>query len=390
MKKLQQHIPAGNRVGYFYWLIPLLTVMLFSCKKEVAPVDTANSLSAADEMAALQLKKPGAVVWPGASIQAAVNAAAPGSTIYIEPGTYMESILVNKAGIQLIGLLNGKKKVIIKNPDDEENGIEVTSGGNGFVLRNVTVEGFEENGVLLTGVDGFTLDHVDAINNAEYGLFPVFCTHGVISFCSATGSSDTGIYVGQSSNVNIEHNTAFANVSGFEIENCTNVDARFNESFDNAAGLLVFLLPGLTVKTSTDIIVAHNKIYNNNHINFAPPGGGFETYIPSGSGILLVGTDNTTIEHNNINHNNFVGIANVSTLVLAALAGIPPAAITDIEPNPDGVKIVYNLVRDNGSAAPPGLPLPAADLLWDGSGTNNCWSNNLFTSSFPALLPACK
>jgi parallel beta-helix repeat protein len=389
MKKLQQHITTGNCTHYFYGLITLLTIFFAGCKKELAPVDAVNSITA-KETAAHQLTQAGTIVLPGASIQAAVDAASPGSIIYIEPGTYMESVLVDKSGIQLIGLVRGQSKVVIKNPGDEENGIEVTHNGNGFVLKNVTIEDFEENGVLLTGVDGFTLDHVHAINNSEYGLFPVFCNHGVISFCSATGSSDTGIYVGQSSNVSIEHNTAFANVSGFEIENCTHVEARFNEAYDNAAGLLVFLLPGLNVKTSTDILVAHNKIYNNNHVNFAPAGGGFETFIPSGSGILLVGTDNTNIEFNNINNNNLVGIANVSTLLLAALAGIPPGSITDIEPFPDGVSITNNLVRYNGSVVTPGLPLPPADLLWDGSGTNNCWSKNLFSTSFPAALPGCR
>ena len=56
---------------------------------------------------------------------------------------------------------------------------------------------------------------------------------------------------------------------------------------------------------------------------------------------------------------------------------------------PDGAKIIENTLTQNGSAAPPGLPLPAADLLWDGSGTNNCWSKNIYTTSYPSAFPVC-
>ena len=329
-------------------------------------------------------------VHKGKSIQAAIDAAVGSTLIKIEPGIYKEALKINKPGISLIGL-GGEKKgsVVIQNPGDEENGITVNENGDGFELKNVTVKGFEENGVFLTGVDGFVLDNVSAVNNGEYGLFPVLSTNGIIKNCSATGSSDTGIYVGQSTNILVTHNWAFANVSGFEIENCSNVKVSENESYNNAGGLLVFLLPGLTIKTSSGILVEDNNIHDNNHINFAPPGGGFETFIPSGSGVLLVGADNVTFKQNTIRNNNFVGIATVSTLVLGSLAGIPPGAFADIEPNPDGTKIIQNIVKQNGAVAPPGLPLPPADLLWDGSGTNNCWKNNVYGTSFPAVLPVC-
>ena len=315
---------------------------------------------------------PHIVVKTGCSIQTAVNSANADTIIFIQPGTYNEAIYVDKAGIQLIGINEKDKEIIIQNPGTNENGVEVTSNGNGFVLKNVTVQNFKENGVLLTGVDNFNLDHVKAINNKEYGLFPVFCQRGVITLCSATGSSDTGIYVGQSTDMDVQYNIAFVNVSGFEIENCKNIRASFNESYDNAGGLLIFLLPGLKVKSASNISVVKNYIHDNNRPNFSVPAGGFEFFVPTGSGILVVGAENTTLQKNIISHNNFVGIATVSTLIIGSLAGLPPEAFADIEPNPDGTKITENILTKNGSVAPLGLPLPAADLLWDGSGSNNC------------------
>lgn len=44
----------------------------------------------------------------------------------------------------------------------------------------------------------------------------------------------------------------------------------------------------------------------------------------------------------------------------------------------------------NGTASlPPPFDALAADLVWDGSGTDDCWSANQFTTSVPPQLPAC-
>jgi parallel beta-helix repeat protein len=232
------------------------------------------------------------------------------------------------------------------------------------------------------------LSHVVTINNGDYGLFPEFCKNGVVEHCSATGHNDVGIFIGQSENITLEHNVAFANVNGLEIQNSTDVTVSKNKSYDNVSGILVILLPGRNIKTSANILVSKNHVYDNNHINFAEPGS-LEAFLPVGSGILVVGVDNVTVEDNKINDNNFVGVATVSTLILGALAGLPPEAFADIEPNPDGAKIISNKLSNNGAAPPAGLPLPGVDLLWDGSGTNNCWKNNNYSTSYPSPLPAC-
>jgi parallel beta-helix repeat protein len=330
------------------------------------------------------------IVKPGESIQAAVNAAKPGQTIYIKPGTYSESIVVDKRNIKLIGL-NGThdQRVIIQNPNNADNGITVKDQGDGFVLKNVTVRNFKENGVFLVAVDGFQLIKVITINNGEYGLFPVSCKNGLIENCSATGHTDTGIYVGQSEKVIVINNTAFGNVNGLEVENCTDIVVSHNEAYNNTAGLLVILLPGLPVKSSANVLVTENDVHNNNLPNFAPPGSGFEVEVPQGSGVLVVGVDNVIIKNNKISQNDFVGIAVVSTLVLGQLSGLPAGAFADIEPNADGAKVINNKVTSNGSAPPLGLPLPGVDLLWDGTGLNNCWKNNQFATSYPSPLPVC-
>ena len=362
------------------WLITSAVVFsIIGCKKEqyTQTNQTASDLSNA---------KANITVHAGESIQAAVDAAEAGWLIKIEPGTYSESITVNKAGIKLVG--TDQAGVIIQNPGDEEDGIIVGDAGDGFTLQNVTVKDFEENGVVLDSVDNFRISHVTAIDNGEYGIFPVFSSHGVIDHCTVSGHTDTGIYVGQSSDVSMEYNTATANVNGLEVENSSNVRVTNNQAYDNVCGILIDLLPQKEIKTASNIYVAGNNVFKNNHENFGEEGS-LESVVPSGLGILVLGADQTTIENNTVTGNNFSGITVFSTLVLVALGGATIDQF-DMEPNPDGTRVVDNVVQKNGGAPPVlDIPLPGVDLLWDGSGTDNCWSNNKFKTSYTSPLPAC-
>ncbi len=152
--------------------------------------------------------------------------------------------------------------------------------------------------------------------------------------------------------------------------------------------MLAVLLPGLNVKTSSNIVLTGSDVRDNNRPNAGAPGE-LESFVPAGSGILVVGADAVTVDHNTVTGNGFVGIGVASALVLGALAGLPPEAFGDIEPNPDGGRVISNTVRGNGGSPPP-IPLPGADLFWDGSGTGTCWEKNDFGSSVPSPLPACR
>jgi len=327
---------------------------------------------------------PTLVVHPGGSIQAAVDAApsSGGAIIDIEPGLYRESVHVTKPGIAIIGLsgVGGTGGVVIQNlADGSLNTGIMVQGVTGFALSDVTIRGFAHNGVVLDTVDGFAIAGVTASNDGDYGIFPEFSAHGVIVATTASGHSDTGIYVGQSHDVVIAADTANANVIGIEIENSSRVVAAGNHVFDNTAGILVDLLPGLSVTVASDNIVAGNFVHNNNRANFATPGD-LAALLPAGSGILVVGADRTSVVGNAVLGNQFVGIGVASSTFITQLGG-PPA--TGIDPNPDGTLVAFNAALGNGTNSP--LPIIlGADLLWDGAGTGNHWRNNLFlTSSWP-------
>ncbi len=369
----------------FMTLIVLGIFLLPACKKEMTPIND-DSLNLKTKAVSSVEKEHRITVHAGSSLQAAINIADAGSVIQVEPGIYKEAIVVDKPGIQIIGTRIG---VIIQNPGDEENGITVNDNGDGFVLKNVAIQNFKENGIILVRVDNFTISHVTAINNGEYGIFPVHCSHGTIEFCIVKGHSDTGLYVGQSSDVKMQFNTALENVNGLEVENSSNISVIRNQSFNNVCGILIDLLPGKDIKTSANILVRNNNVFNNNHVNFGEPGS-LESVVPKGLGILVLGADNVTMENNIVTGNEFAGITVFSTLVLGSLAGIPPEAFADIDPEPDNARIVRNFVKKNGSNPPTlPIPLPGVDFLWDGSGLNNCWTSNIFNTSFPSPLPKC-
>src|SRR5215472_1400565 len=76
------------------------------------------------------------MVRPGQSIQAAVDAAAPGDTILVEPGSYAGAgvacpanpaqtcgVAIAKDGISLIGLAHGRRQVVLVNPGGQDVGI---------------------------------------------------------------------------------------------------------------------------------------------------------------------------------------------------------------------------------------------------------------------------
>ncbi len=341
------------------------------------------------------------VVHKGESIQAAV-AAAPttGATILIQPGTYHEAITVTKPNIALVGV-PGQGGVVIEPPKGgADDGICVMGSGNNFVLSGVTVRDFADNGVMLSGVTSFHISQVTTINNHEYGLYPVHTQTGLIEFCSASGSHDSGFYVGQSSDVTIRYCTAHDNVNGFEVENSTDVKVSGNLAYGNTVGIFADLLPalpalGITVGTQADNTIEGNIVLANNRANDADPTD-IAAAEQSGVGILLVGGTATTVKHNLVFGNNLGGIVLLSGLDLETLGALPAGsyAATGVDPTPESTLIEYNVVLNNGRH-PADPTFPHADLIAsqdallppDGHDPQNHWVGNLFGTSEPGTLP---
>jgi parallel beta-helix repeat protein len=251
------------------------------------------------------------------------------------------------------------------------------------------VRGFEDDGVLLSCVDGWRVTGVAAVGNGEYGIFPSHAFEGRLDHSFASGANDTGMYIGQSFDSRVDHNVATGNVSGFELENSIRIRADHNISTGNTGGILSFDLPFLDAKVNSDNVIEHNVVVRNNRANTCTDPGDSVCQVPPGTGILLMATDDNVVRSNTVSGNDSYGIA-VANICLAQELPEEVCSALDIDPDPDGNSVISNVVLGNGLSPAPSLPpVFARDLAWDGTGAGNCWSRNVFGTSFPEELPSC-
>src|SRR5262252_2593134 len=263
------------------------------------------------------------IVNPGESIQDAVDQADPGDTILVLPGSYREAgrtcpsdarhqcgVVITKDDLRLVGASRPGEPVLLENAGGQDEGIEVAASEahgdtclddpsqriQGSTLEGLTVNGFGDNGIYLFCVDHFTIRNCETHDNVEYGLFPSHSAFGSIIGNVATGSNDTGIYVGESHDVRVKHNTAHGNVSGFEIENSSGVELDHNLAVGNTAGILSFTLPFLDVNVNEDNSIHHNTAILNNKDNTCT--GGDVCLVPIGTGILLISVQRNQVRDN--------------------------------------------------------------------------------------------
>ncbi|HWB12584.1 MAG TPA: SO2930 family diheme c-type cytochrome [Pirellulales bacterium] len=255
-------------------------------------------------------------------LQTALIEAEPGDVVELAAGRYEFNSTISLAvdGVTLRGA--GADKTIISFekllPGTGGEGLLVT--GNAFVLENLAIEDARGDAVKVTGADGVTLRGLRVewtggpkTTNGSYGLYPVLCKNVLVEHCTVRGSSDAGIYVGQSTNIIVRHNLASQNVAGIEIENSISADVHDNDLKDNAAGLLIFALPDLVQKECRRCRAFNNRIVANNHENFAPTGN-IVAQVPSGTGLMVMAGDQIEIFDNHLKDNQTANLAVISYL----------------------------------------------------------------------------
>ncbi len=295
------------------------------------------------------------VVKDGESIQDAVKAAAPGTTIKVMPGTYRETVYIDKDDILLSGVIEQGSYPVLEGEGQRNDAILYS--GNGITIENFWITHYKGNGIMGQAGNNFVIRNNVVMDTGVYGIFPQLGKNGLVSHNIISGIEDAAIYVGMSDNIDVVYNEVYGSVAGIEIENSRSALVEGNFVYDNTGGVLAFITPGLPIKTCRDVIIRNNFVVRNNHENFAIPGS-LVSNIPQGTGVLIMACDDVVIENNVITGNDSMGIS-INDFSLASNASIDP----DSEPNPNRPVILNNIMYDNGKNPSPLVRAALASLL---------------------------
>ena len=306
---------------------------------------------------------------PGSSIQAAVRQAQPGDTIRVMPGTYRETVFIDKQDITLQGVVVNGQWAVLDGGGKLNDG--VLASGHGVTIQKLWIKGYKGNGIMTQGANNYRiLDNV--VDGGFYGIFPQFGKNGLVARNRVTRVEDAGIYVGMSDNADVVGNQAWGNVIGIESENSRDILIEGNHLYGNTAGIAITLIPGLPVKDAARTHTRHNFILDNNLKNFAPASS-VAAGVPQGVGVLLLAVKDATLEGNIITGNQTVAV------MTSDHATFGMASDTKVDPFPAGIAVLDNHFADNGRKPAPvfrellkGAGATRADLAATGKERDSC------------------
>ena len=280
------------------------------------------------------------IINDGESIMAAVKIAQPGDTIQIMPGTYHETVYIDKDDIRIIGVIQEGKRAVLDGKGQLNDAILYS--GNNIVVENLKITKYKGNAIMGQAGNNFEIRNNIIVDTGVYGIFPQLGKNGIVEHNVISGIEDAAIYVGMSDNIHVAHNDVFDSVAGIEIENSRHAIVENNYVHNNTGGILAFITPGLPIKTTFDVIIRNNFIVDNNTANFGAPGSTVAG-IPAGTGILIMAADEVIVEGNIISGNKTAGI------IITDHNNAPNTTIDpESDPAPDRVMILDNLMLNNG------------------------------------------
>jgi len=260
-------------------------------------------------------------------IQEAMIKLEEGDTLHFGAGTFSFTNTLSvddKQGVVIRG--SGMDETILdfSGQTAGAEGLKITADNS--IVANLTVKNTVGDGIKAKDCNHFSFINVATIwdgeaktENGAYGIYPVTSKHILVDGCYAKGASDAGLYIGQCEYVIMKNSTADNNVAGIEIENTRFADVINCTAINNTAGILVFDLPGLPAGQGHTTRVFNCTLENNNYENFAKEGT-IVSFVPPGTGIMLMAANNVEVFDNKLTNNNLMSIGLVDYEVFCFIA----------------------------------------------------------------------
>ncbi|MEV7119589.1 right-handed parallel beta-helix repeat-containing protein [Kitasatospora griseola] len=315
-------------------------------------------------------------VQPGASVQAAVDAARPGDVVELAAGNYPGSVTIATDGVTLRG--QGNRSVLVPDPADHSacaaagNGLCVTGVADdrgmpvrpvsGAVVESLAVAGFAKNGIAAAVTDKLTVHQVASHDNGLQGISVEMSTRTVLTENEARDNGQAGIFVAnwfdrkggalETRGTQVAANRLTGNRIGLQLRRVRDLTATGNLASGNCGGIFVVGDDG--VPRAGSLSVANNVVRANNR--YCEPNPRLDSV--QGTGILLTGTEDVVVSENLVTDHSGTSPMSGGIVLYPSVVGAPNAraVVTD------------NILADN-------LPVDLADLdQRNGSSfmTNSC------------------
>jgi plastocyanin len=306
------------------------------------------------------------------TIQAGVDRARTGDLVLVSPGVYRESVTVSTDGIVVRGL--DRNRTILDGQFRRENGVKVV-GADGVAIENLTARNYTFNGFYWTGVLGYRASYLTAYRNGDYGIYAFDSQWGTFEHSYASGSPDSGFYIGQCDPCHavVDDVVAEYNQLGYSGTNASG-DLHIVRSVwrANRVGIVPNSLDSEELAPQGRAVIVANLVEGSGTTSARAPQSP-QWDVVFGAGIALVGANGDEVVGNRVVGSATVGIAIAPNPGLFGDSNFPAS----------GNQVRDNDVRDS-KLADLAVILPSAH---DG----NCFSGNSFTTSAPtgieALLP---
>ncbi|MFF3603909.1 nitrous oxide reductase family maturation protein NosD [Streptomyces sp. NPDC002463] len=293
-------------------------------------------------------------VKPGESIQKAVDAARPGDTIVLAPGTYRESVHITTPHLTLRG--SSIFPTVLVPPATPGTGT-CAQAGNGIcvtgtqdrpvedvTVRSLTLRGFAKNGLWAKWTDRLDVQRVTAESNGTWGIAQERSVRAVVRHNTARNNGDAGLFLANTVTEEggatdtrgtvVSGNRVSGNRIGITVRRLRNLTVDHNEATGNCAA--VFVVGDESTPRAGAMTVRQNTIRENN--KFCPK----TPRLPAlqGSGIVLTGAEDTLVAHNTVEDN--VGDTPLSggIVLFKSFVGVPN----------ERIEIRDNVALRNGAA----------------------------------------